>query len=200
MSKLKKLQIALLETKIEKLTGKKVIYKENEEEYSIDLLTNKIKEWSKLAKEIEDHKAAFEAMIADKLKNASELEDKVYKIMKALDIKTHKVDNAVAKIVAGAKNKEFPPSYKQLWETSLTKVNEATRNVLLEMKKSLTEYRDTAEHYSLKLDKGNKVNEGVLDTVRGAWDWVKNTLSSFFKSVKDFSLAADELEAVTKKI
>lgn len=192
MSPKKRLAILLLKERLEKLTNKKVMFRENNQDPESHLEAL-IKEWDRLSKEITKHEEAFKEMIATKLEGKKNTEEQIFEIMEKFSIKTKKVDNIVAKIKAGGFRLQGPTPTEKV-AILMSKINEATKRVVEAEFAAKTIQIPIAPHKSIKYDIKDIQEEGILDTIKSGANKLKNILSDWLKGVKDFFSAADQLE------
>ena len=173
----------------------KFVLRENDEKEigNIDL-ENAIKEWKVLSLAIQAHEDAFRKMIENKLSARQETEEKVYAMMEKLDVKTKKVDDIVAKIIAGGFKSQGPTPTEKV-AILMSKINEATKKVVQAEFLAKTIQNPFAQHKSIKFDKSKEeVTEGVVDTVKSGYGKFKEVLINWINAVKGMFIAVDELE------
>jgi hypothetical protein len=161
-------------------------------EASEDTLTKAMKEWKAVSDEIEKHRVAFEAMVADKLTKQAALKQTIEKTMDELKIKTHKVDGLIASIKA-AYSKSYDASPKELWAAALTKVNAATKEVLLNLQESMKKTTDVEKSFNLK-------REGFMDTMSNIGEKIKVLFRDLYYSIKGMDEPIAELEQAVAKV
>lgn len=158
------------------------------QEASANELDSAFKQWGKLSEKIETHRVAFEAMISDKLKSQAALRQTIERTMDELKIKTHKVDNIVASIKA-AYNSSYDASPKELWAKALTKVNEATRQVLLDIQTSMKKTKEVDKSFIIK-------KEGFMSNMI---EKIKVLFKDLYSSIKGMDEPVAELATVANR-
>lgn len=164
-------------------------------EASKEDLDSAIKEWGMISDEIDQHRIAFENMIKDKLEKQAALKQTIEKTMDELEVKTHKIDSYVAAIKA-AYTANYDASPKELWATALTKVNEATKKVLLDLQTTMKGTKTVDKSFSLK----KVTKEGFGDVVSSIGSKIKEIFRDLYMSIKAMDEPVNELENIASKI
>ena len=132
----------------------------------------------KLDKELKEYKS----IIKDLETQSKQIEGKLDEIIRPMNLLNGAViryrDKAYM-VIDRVASTSTSVSYKDLWETSLTKVNDATKKVLLQLKADMTKITKVKASLSRVTEEGT-LNEGFLS---GAWGKLKNLLvkaTSFF--------------------
>ncbi len=162
---------------------------------SLVQMLNEIQSEEELEKEISNWKALQETInakqseiqsILDELKkmndeNSSRFKE-VEKFMIRFNIKSKKVNNWIAEIKTELKYKVVRPDYKELWESAMTKVNEATKSVLQNL-------------LNIQKDIKSKEVKNQL-TIEGLGSIVKN----LFNNIKNWILSINKFDKVTDNL
>jgi len=150
-----------------------------------DELDEAIKEYKKLEDEIaKKHLELKEELgrLNEKEKLANNHIKEIKKYMIRFDIKSRKVEKWVALITEQLKYKTVRPDYKELWLTLLTKVNEATRNVMKAEEELQKKTKAAEKETVLKI-------EGI-----GSWfDKLYKNFKKYFTAVDEYSDIVDNL-------
>ena len=125
----------------------------------------------------------IESMSSENTKRFREID----KHMKRFNIENKTVKSWVAKMSEKLKYKVVRPDFKKLWLEALTKVNQATKNVMLSLENTQLELKrkETIKVLSIK-------QEGVFDSLKSLWNKFKTLISSF----KSFSKIANKLPKI----
>lgn len=164
---------------------------DDDSEISEVSLEEQLKEWKKLSLQIQQHEEAFRKMIEIQLASKREVEEKVFNMMHKLDVKTKKVDDIVAKIKAGGFRDNGPTPTEKV-AILMSKINEATKKVVMAEFAAKTVSIPFAAHKSISIEK--PVKESVGDTIKSGYNKFKSVLSSWAASAKEMFSAVDELE------
>lgn len=162
-----------------------------EGEYSEAMLEKELAEWKKLSLAIQQHEEAFKQMIAIQLATKQEVESRVYAMMEKLEVKTKKVDGIVAKIIAGGFKSQGPTPTEKV-AILMSKINEATKKVVMAEFEAKTIQAPFSAHQSISFEKPK--TEGLGDTIKSGYNKFKSILSTWASSVKEMFSAVDELE------
>jgi hypothetical protein len=134
----------------------------------IDVLENKLKEYWGISSDIDAITKEIETLLSqklgalpDKLKGAQQ---DIERDIETLNIQKIKTDKVVATFRKAYKQPTV--SYKPMWETALTKVNENTRNILEALISQFTKETEVKQKIDIKRESIG-LNEGILDTIKG---------------------------------
>lgn len=159
-----------------------------------------LKEYAVLDKEIKKKNDEISQLIEGIEKEVKELTEKQEKafislktIMDEYELKSIETEEAIAKLRSGYSSTR-QASYKDLWETALTKVNKATKDILISIQKQ--------KEYVVDVDSSLKitVNESIKDTFVSTWKSFVNSIKSLWSSVKNYSAASEELIELSKSV
>jgi hypothetical protein len=108
------------------------------EEVNVDELTNVVNEFIRLQAELDNVEIELQPIL-DAQKSKGKLRDatlaKIESMLVTADEKEKIAGDWAVKLETVAKYKKIQPAYKELWEESLTKVNSAIKNVLMEFER-----------------------------------------------------------------
>ena len=166
---------------------------DKDQEVSHTALEKSMKEWEVLSQQIKKHEEDFKAMIEEKLKTETALKEKIFTVMEALDVKTKKVDQIVAKIKAGGLRTVGPTPTEKV-AILMSKLNESTKKVVEKEFALLSKQVPFSAHKSIA------VEEGVTDTIKTGYEFIKSKLSPWFTSLKDMFSLTNELETEINKL
>ena len=159
---------------------------------------NKISEYKKISEKVSKLQKEIEEKVGDLLTQKEHLEKgakdslkQIEKMMIVLSVIEIKNDGLVAKISEELKYKVVRANFQDLWETGLTKVNEATEKILRDLKVTQEELKskETEKRFSIK-------EEGIMG---GIMLWLKSMINKLKDSMDSFKTASDELENLVKK-
>lgn len=159
---------------------KNFLQEETLEQESKDEFQQQVEEWIQLNKEMESIKQKIKVMVA----KSDELEKKLLPVVKEMEGQRAIVNDSIVKF---KERNITSPSYKSMFEVALTKVNEATKRILLEVQEQFTK-RSTKQ--SLELDEGK-----FIDFLKSLW----NNINIFKKSVSDLQKVANMGEIKEEK-
>lgn len=111
---------------------------------------------------------------------------KVQKQMEQFDKDRVVADKWVASLKEVARYKRIQADYKEIYETSLTKVNTATRNVLIGLKEANEDAKRAMTKIELEI-----IEQGVFDII-------KNMLSKFGRFIKSMFLFKRTVNSLPK--
>jgi hypothetical protein len=177
-----------------------------ESQYSQEDLQSMIQEFKQLNDEVNKYREEFEQHIRPLVDKQEEIGDRIIELMDNLGVKSAEAENLVAKYQPSRQQKF--PNYKKVYLAALDKVNEATKNVLEQLKEQYTtigEYRKRLEikdpgtqtkaskKYGTKFKsriKENMISQG-FNKLKQVF---KNMYNALFGSYKKYEDAIEELK------
>ena len=159
-------------------------------------LEQEISNWDRLNSQLEEQRKIFEESVQEQLQNKKQLEEKIFKSMWELNIKTKKVNDIVAKIKEGGEKSQGPTPTEKL-AMAMAKLNAATEKILKAEILAKTKKVPFGPHQSIsKVSPGENIEEGIGDKVISLGKSFIEGIRRFFFAVKEFSTATDELQSV----
>jgi len=137
-------------------------------------------------KKLEESIKSTLTQISEEEKSQKEKFKLIEKSLNHLQLTEQKATNWVASIKEKLKYKDAAKgiSYKELWETALTKLNKATQNIMTELYNTNLEANKVATKKELEI---GKIDEGILNKIKSLFLKFKSFIKSFqsYKSVVD---------------
>ena len=165
------------------MTSLTQILNEIESDKELDI---QITEYGSNSDELEKLKKSVQETL-DKIENIEKTNKKkfseIQKFMVRFDKSKRIADMWTANLKKTLKFKVVRADYKDLWLTSLTKVNEATKKVMQDLEDTQKRLKSKEMKDVLSIAK----TEGVLDSLKGFWTKLKSLVQSFTRYDKVIS-------------
>lgn len=167
---------------------------------SQDELSKEIAEYNKNSAELKK----LEASIADtlkKIKDISKGEDtrlkQIINYMQDFKVKQVKADKWVASLEEVAKYSRPQPSYKELWEEALTKLNKSTVEVMKKLEHAQVSEKAKETKPEFKIE---PLKENLLDLAKKGINFVVDKIKGLLGTVRKYKDVVDGLPVIKSEV